>query len=140
MAEQKFANRLDQILNKVPARHEPEVEGRQVRDAFDEVRAPKVRGREGITLNVRLADGSCIGYTYAYLTRVKYVPGDTLKLQFVQSEVVIEGRKLRDLYSRLLDHRVEAVQEGTETEEGLKSEEAAHIDSISIIESEERAA
>jgi len=139
VGDQKFSSAVNRILNKPPL-HEPEVGGEPFRDAFEEVRAPKVRGREGITLNVRLADGRCEGFSYAYLVRVKYVPGDTLKLQFVQTEIVIEGRRLAPLYLRLLDHRVEAVQEGTDTEEGLKPDDASHIDTISIIDSEERAA
>ena len=140
MGDQKFVSAVDKILGKSPPRHEPEAGGEQFRDAFDEVRAPKVRGREGITLNVRLADGRCKGFSYAYLVRVKYVPGDTLTVQFVQTEIVIQGRKLGPLYLRLLDHRVEAVQEGTDTEEGLKPDDASHIDSISINDGEEKAA
>jgi hypothetical protein len=67
-----------------------------------------------------------------YLTRIDYVPGDTLRMHFAASEIVIEGRRLSGLYRRLLDHRVESIQEGTEAEEGLKPEDAAHVDRITI--------
>lgn len=46
--------------------------------------------------------------------------------------------RLRRLYWRPLDHRVEAVQHGTQTEEDLKPSEAAHIGRIAIIEPEEQ--
>jgi hypothetical protein len=46
VADQKHRSAVERFLNKTPPQHEPEVEGQQVRDAFEEVRAPKTRGRE----------------------------------------------------------------------------------------------
>ncbi len=140
MADAKHRTAVERFLGNVKPRHEPETEQAQIRDAFEEVRAPKTRGREGITLDVRLADGRCSGFSYAYLIRADYVPGDTVCLHFAGSDIVIEGRRLSGLYRRLLDHRVEAVQQGTESEEGLKPDDAAHIDDIKIYNKEEEPA
>jgi hypothetical protein len=138
LADTTHRNPLDRFIHSRPTpRHEPEVEERLPRDAYEEVRAPRTRGREGLMLDVRLKGGRCSGFPYAYLVRVDYFPEDTIHLHFPQGQIVVEGRNLSDLYRRLLDHRVEAVQEGTEAEESLKPEEAAHISSITINENEE---
>jgi hypothetical protein len=130
VADQKQLSAVERFLKKTPPQHEPETEEREVRDAYDGLR--KTRGRPSITLDVRLKDGNRSGFSYAYLLRTDYVPGDTIRLHFAQAEIVIEGRRLSDLYSRLIDHREGAIQEGTEAEEGLKPEEVAHIERISI--------
>jgi hypothetical protein len=137
MADTKHHTAVERFLGKAAPRHEPEVEEALAREAFEEVRAPKPRGRESISLDVRLASGRCSGFSYAYLVWADYVPSDVITLHLAQSAIVIEGRRLTDLYRRLLDHRVESVQEGTESEEGLKPDAAAHIDRITIINREE---
>ena len=104
-----------------------------LREAFDEVRNPKRTGRQAIMLDVRKADGQRYGMSYAYLTRVDFEPGDRLKIHFARDVVQIEGRRLEELYRRLLDHRVDAIQEGTAAEDGLKPEEASHIDRLQLI-------
>jgi len=124
---------VDRILNRGAPRHEPEVEDADLRDAFDGEDAPKARGRGGIMLDVRKADGQCYGMSYAYLTRIDFDPGDRLKLHFAGEVLQIEGRRLKGLYRRLLDHRVKVVQEGTDAEDGLKPEDAAHIDRLELI-------
>jgi hypothetical protein len=126
---------IDRILGKTAPRLEPE--DADVRAAFDEVRAPKSRGREGIMLDVRKADGQCYGMSYAYLTRIDFEPGDRMKLHFAGDVVQMEGRRLRSLYRRLLEHRVDAIQEGTDAEDDLKPEDAAHIDRLELISKQE---
>lgn len=128
---------VDRIMARSGLRHEPEVDDGDVRNAFDEVRAPKSRGREGIMLDVRKADGQCHGMSYAYLTRIDFEPGDRMKLHFAGQVVQMEGRRLKGLYRRLLEHRVEAIQEGTEAEDGLKPEDVAHIDRLELISDKE---
>lgn len=127
---------LDRILNRSP-RSEPEVEASDVRNAFDEVRAPRTRGREGIMLDVRKANGQSHAMSYAYLIRVDFEPGDRLRLHFAADVILVEGRRLGGLYRRLIEHRVDAIQEGTEAEDGLKPEDAAHIDRLDLISNAE---
>lgn len=126
---------IERILGRSPERDGPEHEPEDpaVRDAYGEVRAPKSRGREALMLDVRKANGQCHGMSYAYLVRIDFDPGDMLKLHFADAVVQVGGRGLRPLYQRLLEHRVEAIQEGTEAEEGLKPEDASHIDRIQLI-------
>jgi hypothetical protein len=45
-------------------------------------------------LDVKKADGSIEIFHYAWLSRVKYQPGDTLVLRFGRNEINIEGRNL----------------------------------------------
>jgi hypothetical protein len=113
-------------------RAEPEEE--EARATFQEGRA---RSREAVMLDVRLADGTVVSFPYAYLTRLKYVPGDTLILRFGADEVRVEGRNLARLRDAISEHRARFIQEGTEAEEGLKPEEAAHIGRIVITERED---
>jgi hypothetical protein len=71
------------------------------------------------------------------LLKVDFSPADQLRLAFAANIVVIEGRRLLPLYELLRRHKAKFVQEGTEAEDGLKPEDAAHIDSIQIHNPEE---
>ena len=108
------------------------------RKAYEEGLVSRTRSREAMCLDVRLKDGTMGGGPYAFLSWVEFTPGDKLVLHFPGRKVRIEGKNLRDLYARLLDHRVMAIQEGTEAEEGLKPDEAAHIDHIEVETEEEK--
>lgn len=125
---------VEAILGRPRPRLEPEAEARE---AFDEARAPRSRGRESLMLDVRRADGQRHALSYAYLMRVDFEPGDRLRLRFGEAVVRVEGRRLGDLYRRLLEHRVEGIQEGTEAEGGLKPDQAPHIDRVEVITREE---
>jgi hypothetical protein len=102
-----------------------------VRDAFQEGRT---RSRDSVMLDVRFATGDIESFNYAYLTRISYKPGDWLRLQFGGSVVKVEGKRLSRLRDSVSEHRARYIQEGTDAEEGLKPEDAAHIDSIVIEE------
>lgn len=83
-------------------------------------------------LDVRFRDGARCAFNYAYLVKVEFIPGDRLRLQFGSEEVTVQGRRLSPLYERLTEHRARFIQEGTETEEGLKPGDSAHIDAIEL--------
>jgi len=110
---------------------EPEVE--EARESFQEGRA---RSRESVMLDVRLTDGTIESFPYAYLTRVRYTPGDILMLRFGADEVRAEGRNLARVRDAISEHRMRFIQEGTEEDEGLKPEEMPHIGRIVITEGE----
>jgi hypothetical protein len=122
----------DRILSSQWPVAEPEVE--ESRESFQEARA---RSRESLMLDIRLADGRIESFPYAYLTRVRYVPGDTLVLRFGSDEVTAEGRNLARLRDAVSEHRVRFIQEGSEEEERLTPEEAPHIGRIVITDREE---
>ena len=126
---------VERLLGKSPPRHEPEVEG--IRDSFDDEAMPTARGRAAVMLDLRKANGDRHAMSYAYLMQIDYEPGDRMKLHFARQVVQIEGRRLKPLYQRLLDHRVHAIQEGSDTEEGLKPDEAPHINRLEIIKQRE---
>jgi hypothetical protein len=46
--------------------------------------------------------------------------------------IQVEGKRLNRLRDSVSEHRARYIQEGTDAEEGLKPEDAAHIDSILI--------
>jgi hypothetical protein len=123
---------VEKILQHPAPRHEPEVE--EARDSHQNARA---HSREAIMLDVKMGDGSIESFPYAWLSRVKYLPGDTLVLRFGKDEVNIEGRNLARLRDIVSEHRARFVQEGTEGEEGLKPEDAAHIERIVITEGDQ---
>lgn len=123
---------VERVARRQRPELEPEVEDRNATDAYGEVRAPRARGREALMIDVRKADGSCYGMSYAYLGRIDFTPGDIVRLHFTDAVVQVGGKQLKALYKRLLEHRVEAIQEGTEAEEGLKPDEAPHIDRIEV--------
>lgn len=120
---------VEQLARPGP-RHEPEVE--EAMDAYQEARA---RSREALMLDVRLTDGTIESFDYASLRRVKYRPG-TLTLCFGGEEVVAEGKNLQRLRDAITEHRAKFIKQGTDAEEGLKAEDAAHIESIVIKEAD----
>lgn len=123
----------EKILQHTAPRHEPEVE--EARESHQNARA---RSREAVMLDVKMSDGSIESFPYAWLGHVRYEPGDTLILRFGGKDINIEGRNLSRLREIISEHRMRFVQEGTDGEEGLKPEDAAHIDSIEIKEGEEK--
>jgi len=125
------ASVVEKILHPAP-RHEPEVE--EARESHQNARA---HSREAIMLDVKMGDGSIESFPYAWLSRVKYQPGDTLILRFGKNEISVEGRNLSRLRDIVSEHRARFIQEGTEGEEGLKPEDAAHIERIVITEGDE---
>jgi hypothetical protein len=120
---------VDKVLHHPAPRHEPEVE--EARDSHQNARA---HSREAVMLDVKLADGSIESFPYAWLARIKYQPGDTLTLRFGRNEINIEGRNLSRTRDLVSEHRARFIQEGTEGEEGLKPEDAPHIERIAIKE------
>jgi hypothetical protein len=119
---------VEQITQRVP-RHEPEVE--ESMEAFQEARS---RSRESLMLDVRLLDGSIESFDYAHLARAKFLPEGAIVLCFGQNEVKAEGKNLMRLYTAITEHRARFIQEGTEAEQGLKPEDATHIERIVIAE------
>ena len=108
-------------------------EGDSVRESFGGNR----NREDDLMLDVRLKDGTRCALAYGTLMKIFFSPADQLKLAFASGIVVIEGRRLITLYDLLRRHRARFVQEGTVAEEGLKPEDAAHIDSIHFENPEE---
>jgi hypothetical protein len=132
MADTRRSAVVEKILQHSVPRHEPEVE--EARDSYQKARD---HSREAIMLDVKLGDGSIESFPYGWLSRVRYQPGDTLTLRFDKDVVSIEGRNLARLRDVITEHRARFIQEGTDGEEGLKPEDATHIERIVITEGEE---
>lgn len=113
--------------------------GAKARDsAPDSVGEPREAGKEARAaidtpmLDIAFADGDIESFSYAYLTRTRFTPGDTITLYFAEARVVIDGRNLLEMRERIRLHRQDRVQEGTEAEGDLKPPGAAHISRIDI--------
>jgi len=122
---------VENLLSRTP-RHEPEVE--EAMEAYQEARA---RSRDTAMLDLRFLDGTVESFSYAYLTRVRFVPGDTIAMRFGKDEVHITGRNLKRLCETITEQRTRFIQEGAESDEALKADDAPHIDTISITELED---
>jgi hypothetical protein len=120
---------VEQLAKGQRPRHEPEVE--QAVDAYQEARA---RSREALMLDVRLIDGTIMSFDYAHLAKSRFLPDGKIVLRFGRDEVTAEGKNLLRLYSAITEHRARFIQQGTDAEEGLKGDDAAHIDKIAITE------
>lgn len=123
---------IEKILQHPAPRHEPEVQ-----EAKDSHQLARAHSREAIMLDVIKADGTIESFPYAWLSRVRYQPGDKLILRFGRNEINIEGRNLSRTRELVSEHRARSIQEGTEAEEGLKAEDAAHIEQIVIAEGDD---
>ena len=130
MAESSLrrASMVEKILQHTGPRHEPEVQ-----EAKESHQSARPQSREAVMLDVRMANGTIESFPYAWLSRIRYKPGDTLSLRFGDNEISIEGRNLSKLRDIVSEHRARFIQEGTE-EEGLKPEDAEHIERIVISE------
>ncbi|MBY0504435.1 MAG: hypothetical protein K2X03_11020 [Bryobacteraceae bacterium] len=136
MAEQyEPPKRPNSVLERLAGRQAKEPPGDEsVRDSFS---MGRVSDDDDLMLDVRLKDGSRYAFPYGTLLKVDFSPRDELKLVFSANIVVIEGRRLLPLYDLLRRHKAKFVQEGTDAEDGLKPDDAAHIDSIHIQKPEE---
>jgi hypothetical protein len=123
---------VEQLVQKTVPRHEHDEQ--EAMDAFQEARA---KSREALMLDLRFTDGTIESFDYGSLRRVKYHPDGTLVLRFGKAEVTAEGKNLDRLRDAISEHRARFIQEGTETELGIKPEDAAHIDRIAIEEGDE---
>ena len=121
--------RGNSVLERLGGRAGPEPPGPDdaVRESYD---GSRPNSEDDQMLDVRLSDGSRCALAYGTLLKVNYNPADQLKLAFAIDTVVIEGRRLLPLYDLLRRHRAKFVQEGTDAEDGLKPEDASHIDRI----------
>jgi hypothetical protein len=62
-------------------------------------------------LDIRATVGDCVALPYNFLEMVQHNPSDALLLTFAVCEVRVEGRDLAGLYTALIQHRVEYIQE-----------------------------
>jgi hypothetical protein len=130
MAEPYDPQRPNSVIERLagrPLKESPPTTEDGARDSFS---FSRVSDEDDLMLDVRLRDGSRYAFPYGTLLKVDFSPKDELKLAFAASVVVIEGRRLLPLYDLLRRHKAKFVQEGTEAEDGLKPENAAHIDHI----------
>lgn len=127
----KRSTMVEQLLTRTP-RHEPEVE--EAMEAYQEARA---RSRDTAMLDLRFLNGVVESFSYAYLTRVRFEPGDVITMRFGKDEIHVSGRNLKRLCETITEQRTSFIQEGTEDEELLKPDGAPHIDQISITELED---
>ena len=119
-------------LIKGQPRHEPEVE--EAMEVYEEARA---RSREALMLDVRFRDGKVVSFDYAHLAKAKFLSNGKFVLCFGTDEVIAEGKNLMKMYTSITEHRRRFIREETEAEEGLKPEDAAHIERIEIVEGDE---
>jgi hypothetical protein len=127
----KRSTMVEQLLTRAP-RHEPEVE-----DAMEAYQEARARSRGTAMLDLRFLNGVVESFSYAYLTRVRFEPGDVITMRFGRDEIQVSGRNLKRLCETITEQRTSFIQEGTEDEELLKPDGAPHIDQISITELED---
>lgn len=121
---------LEQYLPHAP-KHEPEVE--EAERALKEMRGAVPTPM----LDVVFRDGSMVSFSYAHLKRVDFVPGDKLKLKYVDGDVVfVEGRNLARLRQSLRLHRADEIRETPETELLQDGQGAAQVEQITISEAD----
>ena len=123
---------VEQLLRKASPQYEPEAD-----DATETFQEGRLRSHQSSMLDFRLVDGTIESFAYAYLTRVRFVPGDRIDMRFGRDEIRVKGRNLSRLCETITEQRTRFIQEGSEGEEGIKPSEAAHVDEIVIIDGEE---
>jgi len=79
---------------------------------IDENRLPyRTTNNAPSMLDIHAMAGDCIALPYNFLEMVQYNPSDAMLLTFAVCEVRIEGHSLASLYTALVQHRVEYIQE-----------------------------
>jgi hypothetical protein len=123
---------VERLVKPAAPRHEPEVENN-----IHEYQEARARSREVLMLDVRLRNGTIMSFDYAHLVKSRFEPEGKIVLRFGRDKVIAEGKNLLQLYGKITEHRQRFIKEGTEAEETLKPEDAAHIDKIEIQEEDE---
>ena len=123
---------VEQLLKKPSPQHEPEVE-----EALESYQEGRARSRQSAMLDLRLVNGTIESFAYAYLTRVRFTPGDIIDMRFGSDEVRVTGRNLGRLCETITEQRTRFIQEAAEGEDALKAADEAHVEQILIIEKEE---
>jgi len=131
MSDSRRSPVVEKLLQHPAALREAQAEAR------DTHQNARQHSREAIMLDIRLSSGEIESFSYTDLSRIRFKPGDSLVLKFGRDEVKVGGRNLGRLREIISEHRARFIQEGTETEEKLKSETEEHIDRIEITEGEE---
>jgi hypothetical protein len=116
------------FLRKDHADSETEKEGAE---ALQQARA---RSREALMLDVRLKDGTIESFDYSLPKRVTYAPKGILTLRFGDDRINLRGSNLERVRQAVTEGRARSIQEGTEAGHDGKSENAAHIEEIEIVE------
>jgi hypothetical protein len=96
-------------------------------------RPARPHSREDIMLDLRFNNGCRRSFAYSYLTGIEW-DGEVISLSFATEIVTIRGRNLLRLYEALVQHRVPYVQQGSEAEEALRSQNETHVEAIEIKE------
>ncbi|MEN1706035.1 MAG: hypothetical protein AAGJ54_11055 [Planctomycetota bacterium] len=60
-------------------------------------------------LDLELANGNRVALPYATLLKIEFDPSSSIRMQFSTDEVLIEGRRLEELYRGIMQHRVRTV-------------------------------
>ena len=87
-------------------------------------------------LDVKLRDGTVESFDYSRPKRVTYTPDGTLILRFGEDTIKLRGTGLERVRQAVTEGRARSIQEGTQAEQDVKSEDAAHIERIEIVEGE----
>lgn len=93
---------------------------------------------ESIMLELHLRDGNVKSLGYSYLVEADFDASGVIDLQFSTRAVRIEGRNLRALYDRIVQHKVGAINEmDVVAAEMAKDKSAELVTRISFPEEEE---
>lgn len=122
---------LEKMMGTAGPRHEPEVEEaeRSLKEIRGAIPTPM--------LDIVFRDGKVESLSYTFLKRVRFVPGDTLTLEFASGEtVVIEGRNLARHRQHVRLHRADEIRECPEDELGTEGERIEQVEQIYITEAD----
>jgi hypothetical protein len=123
--------KFENLIRKTPQGPE---ESELAEEALKQARA---RSREALMLDVKLKDGTIESFDYSLPKRVTYRPDGTLILRFGDDTIILGGINLERVRLAVTEGRARLVQVGTQAEEGLKPEEAAHVKWIEFVKGEE---
>jgi hypothetical protein len=104
------------------------------KEAADALQHARTRSREALMLDVQLKDGTIESFDYGLPKRVTYRQGGSLILQFGEDKIRVKGSNLNEMRQAVTEGRARSIQEGTQAEQDIAPEDAAHIESIEIEE------
>jgi hypothetical protein len=123
----RAASAVQQLAEAARPKHEPEVQA--AIEAYDEARA---RSRDAPMLEIRFCGGKIRTFDYANLAETELVDEGKFVLLFGSKQILVEGKNLRRLHGMISERRQRFICEGTQEDEKLKPEDAAHIDRIAV--------
>lgn len=91
--------------------------------------------RRAVMIDLRLKGGEFVSLPYAYMTKIKFNPSESIELYISGNYVKITGRNMHEIYSQLCRHKVVFIAANI-TDMDTTDEDKTYIKDIEVTKDE----